>query len=233
MVSEIHPSSGDIVTNAGAGGEFVRRLMESARNRRAVRENDNRRGNRMKLGELQAKVREASKALREADTDEKKTAALTELDELAAAEVDVETPTTVEGLAESAPALLASLRESAKVEAAKDAETLREQLREATRLNETTAAAWDTLRILKENEVPEEDKAWYLNEVSMRGLREAAAIEQFVKQNVEREKLLRERAVASYEGVEGVPGRRPQGEGDGGLSVLREAGIPIKEPVAA
>jgi hypothetical protein len=232
MVSEIHPTSGDIVTNAGAGGEFVRRLMESARTRRALRETSDRKRDRMKLSELQPKLREAAERVREADTDEKKTAALTELDELAAAEIESE-PLTVDGLAEAQPALIAQLRESAKVEAAKDNEQLREQLRESQRLNQETAATWDTLRVLKENEVGEEDAPWFLDEVKVRGLRESDAIEQFVKQTIDREKRVRERAVAAYEGVEGVPGRRPSDDGERGLSVLREAGVPTKELAAA
>lgn len=125
----VRPTSGDIVTNAGAGGQFVKRLMESARAKRAARTDPpEKETNRMQLSELMSKIKESAGRLREADTDEKRTTALGELDELAKAEVELpEKPLdslTPEQLKESQPQAFAKLRESATSE-------VREELKKA------------------------------------------------------------------------------------------------------
>lgn len=123
----IRPTSGDIVTNAGAGGEFVRRLMESARAKRAAHLTHAEGDHHMKVDVFMGKLREAAKRLREADTDETRTAALGEIDGLAASTVEPEhtpIPDDPQKLKESAPQAYAKLRESATSEA-------REQLQKA------------------------------------------------------------------------------------------------------
>jgi hypothetical protein len=84
----VRPTSGDIVTNAGAGGQFVKRLMESARAKRDANHPPSKEHDTMQLTQLMSKIKESAARLREADTDEKRTAALDELDTLAKAEVE-------------------------------------------------------------------------------------------------------------------------------------------------
>jgi hypothetical protein len=120
MADLVRPTSGDVVTNAGAGGQFVKRLMESARAKRASHTPPPKENDTMQLSQLMQKLQESAKRLREADTDEKRTAALDELDGLGKAKVEPEKEklgeVTEEQLKESQPQLLTKLRESATTE---------------------------------------------------------------------------------------------------------------------
>lgn len=238
LVTRIFPTSADVVTNAGAGGEFVRRLMESARSKRALRETANRETTPMKVEDLKAKIRESAQRVREADTDEKRTAAIAEFEALASVEIDAPAPaaTTIEALQESQPALVAQLRESATKPLADEVEALREQVREGQKTTETTASLLEAVGILREKQVPAEQFGEYLEEITRRGLRESEAITRYVDRELAREQRIRESVLAAVnddEGLEGNPGRVPAQVADGGLSALRESGVPIKEPVAA
>jgi hypothetical protein len=179
--------------------------------------------------------------VREADSPEKTAAAVAELDELATTEVETPAatvPGTLEALAESQPALVAALRESAKAEVATELVDTQTQLREAQKLNGETATVLETLSVLKECEVTNlEDVQWYVGEVQLRGLRESDQIKAFVRGQLDRDKRVREGVMEALTGagVEGVPGSRPgsSAANDGGLAKLREAGIPTREPAAA
>lgn len=244
MATRIYPTSGDVVTNAGAGGEFHRRLAESARQRRLLREPSTTERKPMKLEELQAKQRDVAARLREADTPEKQAALAVELEELAGAEIDgpaASLPETLGALAESQPALAQSLREAARAEVAPELEQAQAQVREGQRLIGETDSMLTTLTVLKECDVTSPvDIQWFTGEVKLRGLREAADVKAFVENQLERDRLREAATLAALSGVsggvEGNPGRGPgstTATSDGGAARLREAGIPIKEPAAA
>ena len=193
----------------------------------------------MKLNELQAKIRESATKFREADTDEEQEAAAVELEQLADAEVEPETApaegaATVEALQESQPALVAAIREAAVRDAGKNEGELREQLRESQGLSQRLLAGLEAVNLLREAEVPVEGYAWFLAEIESRNLRESEPIKAFITRTVERDQRNAEKVRESL-GVEGNPSRLPGGSpsSDGGFALLREAGIPTKEQVAA
>lgn len=239
LPNRVLPTSGDIVTHAGAGGAFERRLIESARARRAALRENNHERKPMKLAEFQAKVRESHRLLAEAKTDEQRAEALRELDALASAEVEeVASAATLADLAESAPNLAAALRESARAEVADENKKLKAQVKESQKRDAETATLLETIAACKELNVPDADREYYVENVRLRGLREAGEIKSFVEGDLAREARKRDQLLASLSGpagVEGVPGRIPATtSADGGAALLREAGIPMKkEPVAA
>lgn len=243
MADLVRPTSGDIVTNAGAGGEFVRRLMESARAERRALHTNTKGQTPMTLKELQAKMRESARKLREADTDEKRTAAAGELEQLETVQVEPDVgELTEEKLKESQPTLYTKIRESAKAEVkipstAPEADTAlrqeNEQLKGKLRESETERAATGAvllgIKVLREAEVPAEKAERYLTT-----FRESGAItEEAMKAIVDRDKELIDEAVArvreSYglDFVEGMPGNT--GTTGDGLIDLAEDGIPMIE----
>ncbi len=252
MVDLIMPTSGDMVTNAGAGGEFARRLMlESARRRRVP---NDRKDQPMKMGEFRTQMAEALSKFREATSDEDHTAANAEIERLQteAAKIDAppQAPDSIEALTESAPALVASLRESAKSEAADELTRLREEaaqtaakLKEAEKFIGGITEVRDLADAIREAGVtdPGEIKA-YCQQARTLGLREAADIKDMVETDRAAQKAredalmarLRE-ATADLPLVEGIFERTPEGSGpsDGGAALLREAGLPVKTPAAA
>lgn len=231
LPSKLLPTSGDIVTNGGAGGEFARQLLESMRRSRGTQTTGHERIT-VKITEFQGKVREAHGKLAAADTDDKRTAALNELEQLGAAEIDTPAP-TIETLP---PALVESLRESVKAETATDTEELREQNREMSVKLGLVTQDQDARRIVRESEIPEADQEWFVNEIKTRNLREADAMTAFVEAQLSRDQRIRESFFAEVGGVEGAPSRRPQNadaEASRALGVLRETGVPLKTPAAA
>lgn len=231
LPKKLMPMSGDIVTNAGAGGGFVRELLESVRRQllSATTTTPNTGDKRMKPDEFKSKLREAHGKLAQADTDEKRAAALTELDELANAEIETPEP-TVETVS---PALVESLRESVKAEVAKDTEGLREQNRDLLVKVGLITQDQDARRVVREAEIVEADQEWFVTEIKTRNLREADAMKQFVEAQVARDQRIRESFLAETTGVEGNPGRTPaNASGDKGASVLREAGVPLVKQAA-
>lgn len=255
MADLIRPTSGDIVTNAGAGGEFVRRLMESARAKRAS--NNDTKGSAMKLDELKAKMAESAKKLREAGTDAERKTAVDELDTLAKAEVEVETPEpkldglTVEKLQESAPALLSTIRESAKAEVkipttAPEADAalkteneqlttkLRESEAKVTEKDKTIAdtnAALVGIKVLREAKVAQEDVEFYLAKIREAGASTEDAMKAVIEAEQAREQRIvqRVRESAGLDFVEGNPGSAGK-PGETGLLDLSEDGVPMVEP---
>jgi len=247
MADLVRPTSGDIVTNAGAGGEFVRRLMESARARRAT--NIDSKGRAMTLKELKAKMMESARKLREADTDEKRTAGLDELDTLAKTEVDAPEPDfgqlTVEKLQESAPTLVATLRESAKAEVKIPAtsaeadealktenEKLKGDLREARKQEADVNMALSGMKVMREAKVPEEDTEFFLAKFRESGARDEAAMKVVIDAEKQREERIvsRVRESVGLDFVEGVPGST--GSSGEGLIDLGP-GVPKPEKAAA
>lgn len=224
LPARLMPSSGDIVTNAGAGGGFARELLESLRRARGTQTTTQERIT-VNATELQSKIREAHGKLAAADTDEKRAAALGELDQLANADIDTPEP-TVEALTESAPALLTSLREAAATEAAKDVEGLREQNRELALKVGLFAQDQDARRVVREAEIAEPEQEWFVNEIKTRNLREADSMKAFVEAQIARDQRIRESFFADTAGVEGFPSRTPSnGNSDHGAAALREAGL--------
>lgn len=248
MADLIRPSSGDIVTNAGAGGEFVRRLVESARaKRRALRENQTKE-TPMTLAELQAKITETASKLREAGSDEERNTITGELEKLAGEKVEMTDGEkldglTVEKLAESAPGLVARIRESVKpvettgphgddktVEQLRgENEQLKGQLREANKTISDTSSAITGMKVLREAKVPTEDAEYYLAKFRESGAKDEAAMKSIVEREQAREATLvsRVRESAGLVGVEGNPGSQGSGEGlivlDGVPRVEQEA----------
>jgi hypothetical protein len=244
MADLVRPTSGDIVTNAGAGGEFVRRLMESARAERRALHNDKKETTPMTLKELQAKMQESAKRLREADTDEKRKTATDELDKLAGEKVEPETEgledLTLERLQESQPALVATIRESAKAEVTlapskgtdeKDTKIagLEGKVRESEKTIAETNAALVGIKVMREAKIPVEDVDYYLSK-----FREAAATtEDAMKAVIDNEKQREDRIVArvresaGLDFVEGNPGST--GTPSEGLIDLSADGIPMVE----
>ena len=244
MADLVRPTSADIVTNAGAGGEFVRRLMESAR---ALR-NRNKEMTPMTLKELQAKMQESASRLREADTDEKRTAALDELDKLGKVEVETPAPDftglTVEKLQESAPSLLATVRESAKAEVKipstapeadaalkQENEKLTGELRESKKAVADTNMALTGLKVMREAKVAEEDAEFFLAKFREAGARDEASMKDVIEAEKQREDRIvarvRESAGLDF-GVEGVPGNT-----GGSSEGLLDLGESVPKPVKA
>jgi hypothetical protein len=256
----VRPTSGDIVTNAGAGGQFVKRLMESARAKRASRPNNDPKGSAMKLKELQAKMTESAKRLREAGTDEERGKALDELDGLAKAEVEHDEPAPkldemkVETLKESQP-LWTRIRESFKPEidaAAKasgneDAAALKAEnerlkteldetqgkLKESERQNQRTDAMFAGAKVLREAKVPEEEHEFYFSKFREAGATDADAMKEIVRIQQEHDERREQRMRESLGlgSIEGNPGNT--GAGGSGLIDLSADGVPMVDPAEA
>jgi hypothetical protein len=249
MADLVRPASGDIVTNAGAGGAFVRRLMESARAKRAALDTSQKEKDPMQLSELIAKIKESATKLREADTDKKHSAVADELEQLSGEKVDALEPDfgqlTVEKLQESAPTLVATLRESAKAEvkipastpeadaALKDEnEKLAGELRESKKENADTKMALTGLKVMRESKVAEDDAEFFLSKFREAGARDKDAMKAVIDAEKAREDRIvsRVRESAGLDWVEGVPGST--GSTSDGLIDLGED-VPKPERVAA
>jgi hypothetical protein len=249
MADLVRPTSGDIVTNAGAGGAFVRRLMESARAKRAALDTSQKEKNSMQLSELITKIKESATKLREADTDKKHGAVADELEKLSGEKVDAPEPDfgqlTVERLQESAPTLVATLRESAKAEvkipasapeadAALKAENekLSGELREAKKAVADTDMALSGMKVMREAKVPEEDAEFFLSKFREAGARDEGAMKAVIEAEKAREDRIvsRVRESAGLDFVEGVPGSTGS-TGDGQFDLGPD--VPKPERVAA
>lgn len=245
MVSMIRPSSGDVVTNAGAGGGFIRQLMESAR---ALR---NRSQARKELNPMQSlayqnAVREASKRVREASTDEERTAAIADLTKLETETID-NVPDSITALQEAAPKLVQQMRETVAAEIKEsdgdlkaENEALRAQNKEATTTIERFTEAIGVTEALREAGVEKPvELRYYAGKAKEQGLTDAADI----KEMVETDRAFQEQQQASMlekmkesigdidlgDLVEGVTGRLPASQmpTDGGVEALAEVGIPL------
>lgn len=251
MVELIRPSSGDMVTTAGAGGEFVRQLIESAR---VVRRTTEEEMKPMTRKEFEAKMRESTKALREAKTDEERTKATDELDALAGQEITPEpVELTVDGLRESQPALVEKIREAAiadaKTKAAEETATgdekvtlLEGKLRESEsaleaekKKNADTTMVINAIGVLREAKVSQDDTDFFIRKFREAGARTTDEMKALVTEEQDREKRVEARIRESIglPGVEGNPGRMPGGSVDMAAG-LAEDGIPmVEEPAAA
>ena len=240
VVDLIMPTSGDMVTNAGAGGEFARNLMiESAR--RLRRANTPTQEEPMLVS---VKMAEAKKALREATTDEARDAALQTLDavEKEVAALEVKPQEAVAGTAVLTEAAIAKVREAALAEQAGELDELRVKLREANGALGTVADVMNIDTVLRANGVEDDvERKYFTAQARQRGLREAEDIKDLVeterayqaKQENDMLARVREAMGDDYPQVEGaVGGFALTPASDGGVAALREAGIPTKEPVA-
>jgi hypothetical protein len=261
MADLIRPSSGDIVTNAGAGGEFVRRLMESARAKRAS--NTEPKGGAMTLDELKAKMAESAKKLREAGTDEERTKALDELDALGKTDVEQAEPTleglTEDKLKESQPTLYQKIRESAKaevtpvtpqggtpdekdakiatlegklVESEQKAKETGEKLRESEKTTTQTNAALLGIKVLREAKVPAEEAEEYLSRFRESGVSDEAGMKAVLARDKAREERTLARIRESF-GLDFVEGMPGRTDDGEGLIDLSDEGVPKAEPEPA
>lgn len=245
----ILPSSCDLVTNAGAGGEFARQLMmESARRLRRATPTTHEEDPEMILSVYRSKMAEALKKVREASTDDERTAAFAEIAtlEAEAAKIDMpKAPDTLEALTEAAPGLVAQLREEAKNAASA----------ENQKLQETLTAVTDVITIsgaLREAGVTTDvDLQHYVSMARSRGLSTADEVKTmveteraFFKAQVDDKveaaaKEMREAfGDLALPDVEGVLARQPTAEDAAATrenmrSALREAGVPVKVKRAA
>jgi hypothetical protein len=256
VVTMIRPTSGDVVTNAGAGGGFIRKLMqESARRLRRGTQN-NREDEPMQIGEFRTQMAEALKKLSEADSDEQRTEANAAIKLLEAEAVKIDAPPSapdsIEALTEAAPALVTQLREAAKAEAATESDALKTQLADAqARLGEADkfitgitdvqgiAAALREAGVKDDTDVGRAEMRHFVQNAKILGLKEKADIVEMVETErayrKSQEDAQIERLRESYDlpEVEGVFGRTPEPAPDGGEAFLRESGIPTKTPASA
>lgn len=249
MVDLIMPTSGDMVTNAGAGGEFAHRLMmESARRLRRATTTPKEEP-AMKIDQFNTQFAEATKHLREADTDEKRTAALAEFDVLTEAKLDAPatTPGSIEALEEAAPGLVQRIREAATQAVAKDkgdVEAQRDAAQTALKEAQATLSQFtDVMSIdgtLREaGVVDDKERRYFISQARSRNLHEADDIKDLVETEREYHKSQEDKLLAAMREsfdmpeVEGNGGRLPEAQADGGAAALREAGIPTKEAAAA
>ena len=251
MVREVtHLGSADIVTRAGAGGQFHRRLQEAWRNTTPAeqRPGDTSQEEQMKAAKLQEKVQAAVAKLREASEikdDEAKAEtliqeAVSELDKCAAAEVEpevkiqekiVEKPVAASD--DERDQLAVKLRETetklAESETERKAEKSRRKDAEA-KLAEVDKAKL-AAKVLREAEVsPKTANAWFEDVVEQDD-------EDAMRRFVERKKDERDEILAEFresQGVEGAGPRMPSLAGapsSGGL--LDRMGIDKDELAAA
>jgi len=233
MVDMIRPYSGDIVTTAGAGGGFLRQVMESAR---ALRNRTQKEPEPMKALEYQAKMREAAKRVREADSDEDRLEALREMETLETETIDGTADLTIETLREAAPQLVDQISQQAKAEDGKTIEELREEnagLKSS--LNRFTDAVNLTTALREAGVEDPVELRHYHQQARILGLTDASEI----KGMVETDRAMEERRLAKMKEsigdlggdieIEGVVARIPAGAlpQDGGVDVLRESGLPL------
>lgn len=237
MVSMIRPSSGDIVTNAGAGGGFIRQLIESAR----ARKNQIKEMDPMQAAAFQQSYRDAAKRVREAASDEEREEAIKALEALETESLD-RVPDSIEQLREAAPKLVDELIAQTKAEASQDVGKLTD---ENTRLRETVSGITDVIAINDALHAAGVEDPIQLRhfaaEAQKRGLREADPIKQMVEDERAYQKQQSDALLASMResvslddldlGVVGAIGRVPvpAGVADGGVEQMREVGIPLKE----
>lgn len=245
MVSMIRPHSADIVTSAGAGGGFIRQVMESAR--RALKTPSQEEIDPMRAITLQEKYKGLAKRLREADPEdtEARETILKEMEALDAEKIDATTDLTVESLREAAPKLVESIEAAAK---ATDGETI-EQLKERNSTLEKALGKFnDAISVteaLREAGVtnPAEIRH-YANDARKLGYTDADDIKQMVEDDREYKKHEREQELAAMREalgigedteVEGAGGRMPAfiRPGADGQNAMRESGLPMLTPDAA
>lgn len=235
MVSMIRPSSGDIVTSAGAGGGFIRQVMESAR-KAQLRKNDKKELTPMESLAYQTAVRETAKRVREADSDEAREEALKELAALESETIDPTTDLTVESLREAAPGLVKDIEDAAKAEDGETIESLRERNNKLEGALSKFTDAIDITSALREAGITDSvELRHYSYKVKELGLREADEIKSYVESEKayeeQKTKQLREALAPQYEDsdIEGAGGRVPAFAlpTDGGVEALRESGLPL------
>ena len=179
----------------------------------------------MRLTELASKMKESVQKLREADTDEKRKAEIDALEQLSGEKVDAPEPDfgqlTVEKLQESAPTLVATLRESAKDEVKIPASTpeadaalktenekLTGEVREAKKAVTDMDTALTGMKVMREAKVPEDDTEYLLSKFREAGARDEGAMKAVIEAEKAREDRIvsRVRESAGLDFVEGVPG---------------------------
>lgn len=242
IVSMVRPSSADIVTTAGAGGGFIRQLMESAR---ALRNRSRKEHTPMELMAYQSAVREATKRVREATSDEARNEAIGELTKLEEASIDT-TPDSVEALAAAAPELVTKLREAATVESGKTIEDLQKQLRDAQGTISSFSEAVGISQAIREAGVSDPiEVQYYAGMAQSRGLNETVQIKAMVEVDKKYKEAERAATIAAVKEslgdiledseVEGAGARIPTSAlpTDGGIEAMREAGIPLMTADAA
>lgn len=212
----------------------------------------------MTLDELQAKMKESAKKLREAGTDEERKTATDELDTLAKAEVTAPEPTldglTEEKLKESQPTLYQKIRESAKgevkipataPEADASLKAENEQLAQKLRESEGRVAEKDKtiaetngalvgIKVMREAKIPAEDAEYFLGKFREAGASTEDAMKAVIEAEQKREERIvaRVRESAGLDFIEGMPGHTTGGTSDGLLD-LSEDGLPMVEPEKA
>ena len=210
----------------------------------------------MKIGDFRTQMAEALKKLREADTDEARTEATNAIAtlETEAAKIDApaatQAPDSIEALTESAPALLEQIRESVKKDVGTEVAELQAQLTETRgKLSEADAFIGGLTGVreiaghLREAGVEDADELkYYVGLARDRKLTSKEDITDMVETD---RKFAKKRETALMSSirealgdvdlpeVEGILGRKPDAPSDGGVALLREAGIPVKEPVTA
>lgn len=197
----------------------------------------------MLADQFHQKFAEATRLLREASTDDQRTAALASLTELEGQKIDAPAApvTTLAELQESAPQVAQALREAAAKEVVGD-EDPKKVLAELKTLRESVAAineTTDIIGILKEAKVPDEDRAWFVAKAQERGLKEKADIVNMVEVERAYQKRQADAQVAAIkeafggdgaagENIEGIFERQPvEPLEDGGVGALREVGVPL------
>ena len=261
MVDLILPQSADLVTNAGAGGGFARRLMqESARRLRRAYTTPTTEEPAMNLAEWRTQTAEAMKQLREASTDEQRAAATADVERLQeeAAKIDrpLQVPDSIEALTEAAPGLAAKLREAVKSENKDEVERLREENAELQRRNADAASRFEeigTIRKISEavrsalpKDASDDEHRRFVGMAQTQKLTEAADIREMVETDLRVAKAREDATLSKVREalgeldlpeIEGLFSRTPEsGEehtDDGGLSFLRESGVPVRAKTTA
>lgn len=202
----------------------------------------------MRAEDYTNKVAEATKRLREADSDEARNDAIADLEALQGQAIDAppKPVDTVEALTEAAPKLVEQIREAAKKEGGENVEALQAQLKEAQGALSQFTDVVDLGTRLREAGVSDETELRYFaGQARSRGLREATDIKEMVEAerayHKRQQDALDERLKEATEGldmfgIEGAFAREPAGGGDSGaagLASLRESGVPMKKTPAA
>lgn len=221
--------SADLVTKAGAGGTFLRRLQEGLRGLASPGVIEAKENQTMKPTELQDKMRAATALLREAAQDkadkpeEKLREAFRTLDELAGADVEAEVQIRevekpVAASDEERDQLAAKLKESEK----KLADTERERDEARGKVSEYDRAA-TAAKVLREAEVAREDAERWLPDLA------ALDSEDKMKRLVENRKAERDAILAtvreSFAGVQGAGPRVPAAVSNGSRDPFADAGV--------
>ena len=224
MVREVtHLGSADIVTRAGAGGQFIRRLQEAWRTTGpAERRPDTSKEARMKPAKLQEKAKAAAAKLREAagldDNDDERAGtliaeALTELDEITAAKVkteveirEVEKPVAASDDEKDQIAAKLATAETKLREAETEREQEKQRRKDAESERDTLKSSQLAAKVLREAEVPPKTAREWFDEIV------DCDSEDSMKKLVERKKEARDEMLADLResvGIEGAPARMP------------------------